>query len=178
MFRFGGIACVDVRAIFAHRPSRGTGWRKSDLNHTDANRRGNIARKAFGAAARHAHRNKGHTLKNWFLLILMVVALLYAFPYHPDPQQQPVQLPAEAVPPENNRTNPYDKPPRPPKAQAPAPKFGGYPCIGDCSDDKAGYRWAEQNGITDPDSCTGNTGEFIEGCRVYARQRAAGAVNK
>ena len=122
--------------------------------------------------------NKGHTLKNWFLLILMVVALLYAFPYHPDPQQQPVQLPAEAVPLENNRTNPYDKPPRPPKAQAPALKFGGYPCIGDCSDDKAGYRWAEQNGITDPDSCTGNTGEFIEGCRVYARQRAAGAANK
>jgi hypothetical protein len=50
--------------------------------------------------------------------------------------------------------------------------FGGYPCPGnDCSDDKAGYRWAQAHGITDPDACTGKTGPFIEGCRVYARQQ-------
>ena len=53
-------------------------------------------------------------------------------------------------------------------------QFGGYPCRGDdCSDDWAGYRWAEANGIADPDDCTGKTGFFIEGCRVYARQRTA-----
>jgi len=116
-------------------------------------------------------------LKNWLPLILMVVGALYAFTFRPGPQQQPVELPAGAVPFQNNRTVPYEKPQSPPKAPtpAPAPMFGGYPCIGDCSDDKAGYRWAEQNGITDPDSCTGNTGTFIEGCRVYARQRAASA---
>jgi hypothetical protein len=50
--------------------------------------------------------------------------------------------------------------------------FGGYPCRGsDCSEDKAGYRWAEANSIADPDDCTGKTGSFIEGCRVYARQQ-------
>jgi hypothetical protein len=117
-------------------------------------------------------------LKNWVPFILMIVVLLYAFSFRSGPQQQPVELPKGAVPLENNRTIPYDKPPPSPKASAPVPTFGGYPCSGDCSDDKAGYRWAEQNGITDPDSCTGNTGAFIEGCRVYARQRAAGALNK
>ena len=105
----------------------------------------------------------------------MVVALLYAFWFRPGPPRRPVELPAGAVPLENNRTIPYERPKSPPKAATPAPEFGGYPCLGDCSDDKAGYRWAEQNGITDPDSCTGNTGTFIEGCRVYARQRADSA---
>lgn len=52
-------------------------------------------------------------------------------------------------------------------------EFGGYPCRGDdCSDDMAGYRWAQANGIADPDDCTGKSGSFIEGCRVYARQQA------
>jgi hypothetical protein len=111
-------------------------------------------------------------LKNWFTLIVPVLALLYVFSFRADPRQQSVELPAGESPLENNRTIPYDKPAPPPKAQAPAPTFGGYPCIRDCSDDKAGYHWAAQNGVTDPDSCTGNTGSFIEGCRVYARQRA------
>ncbi len=109
-------------------------------------------------------------MKSWFPVALIAAALLYAFSFRPDPRQQPVELPKGAVPLENNRTIPYDKPPPPPQVSKPIPKFGGYPCSGDCTDDKAGYRWAEQNGITDPDSCTGNTGEFIEGCRVYARQ--------
>ena len=51
--------------------------------------------------------------------------------------------------------------------------FGGYPCRDEkCSDDWAGYRWAQANRIADPDDCTGKTGAFIEGCRVYARQQA------
>jgi hypothetical protein len=41
-----------------------------------------------------------------------------------------------------------------------------------CSDDMAGYRWAEANAVADPDDCTGKTGSFIEGCRVYALQQA------
>ena len=52
--------------------------------------------------------------------------------------------------------------------------FGGYPCAGeDCAQDKAGYEWAQAHGIADPDDCTGKTGPFIEGCRVYARQEKA-----
>lgn len=50
-------------------------------------------------------------------------------------------------------------------------EFGGYPCLGDCTEDKAGYHWAETNRIADPDDCSGKTGSFIEGCRVYARQQ-------
>ena len=55
-------------------------------------------------------------------------------------------------------------------------EFGGYPCHDDkCSDDWAGYRWAQANRIADPDDCTGRTGAFIEGCRVYARQQTQGS---
>ena len=117
-------------------------------------------------------------MKNWFTWALVVAAVLYVLSLQRSPEQQPVDLPRVPVPLENNRTIPYDKPAAPPQALKPTLKFGGYPCSGDCSDDKAGYRWAEQNGITDPDSCTGNTGAFIDGCRVYARERAAASQNK
>ena len=106
---------------------------------------------------------------------LIVAGLLYALWFQPSPQQQSVELPGGSVPLQNNRAIPYDKPAPPRKASEPAPTFGGYPCSGDCAEDKAGYRWAEQNGITDPDDCTGNSGAFIEGCRVYARQRTNGS---
>jgi hypothetical protein len=49
--------------------------------------------------------------------------------------------------------------------------FGEYPCGDDCSQHEAGYRWAWVHGITEPDNCDGNTGRFIEGCRVYAEER-------
>ena len=71
-------------------------------------------------------------------------------------------------------------PPRPmpsepaarPAAQDRRIEFGGYPCRDEqCSEDWAGYRWAQQNAIADADDCTGKTGSFIEGCRVYARQQ-------
>ena len=61
-------------------------------------------------------------------------------------------------------------------AQQPAvpARFGPYPCAkNDCAEDKAGYRWAQTHGVTDPDSCTGNSGDFIEGCRVYAVSHSA-----
>ena len=64
-------------------------------------------------------------------------------------------------------------PPLPAASQARHGAFGGYPCRDDkCSDDWAGYRWAEANRVADPDDCVGKTGSFIEGCRVYARQQA------
>ncbi len=33
--------------------------------------------------------------------------------------------------------------------------FGAYPCTSDCSGHEAGYEWAENNGISDPDECSG-----------------------
>jgi len=112
-------------------------------------------------------------LKNRFTWALIVAGLLYVAASRLDQEQRPVDLPGGQAPLEDSRAVPYDKPPPPQETPRPIPTFGGYPCHGDCSEDRAGYRWAEQHGITDPDACTGNTGSFIEGCRVYARQRAA-----
>ena len=50
--------------------------------------------------------------------------------------------------------------------------FGGNPCTDDCSGHEAGYAWAEENGIDDPDSCGGNSQSFIEGCQTYAEEYA------
>lgn len=49
--------------------------------------------------------------------------------------------------------------------------FAGYPCTNDCSGHEAGYEWAEENNISDPDDCDGNSESFIEGCRAYAEEQ-------
>jgi hypothetical protein len=49
--------------------------------------------------------------------------------------------------------------------------FRGYPCTVDCSGHEAGYRWAEEKAIDDPDDCGGNSESFIEGCRAYAEEQ-------
>lgn len=46
--------------------------------------------------------------------------------------------------------------------------FEGYDCTVDCSGHEAGYNWAADNGITDPEDCGGRSWSFIEGCRAYA----------
>jgi hypothetical protein len=43
-------------------------------------------------------------------------------------------------------------------------------CTDDCSGHEAGYAWAEENGITDPYECSGNSDSFIEGCEAYANE--------
>lgn len=48
--------------------------------------------------------------------------------------------------------------------------FHGYTCRVDCSGHEAGYEWAEEKGITDPEDCGGNSESFIEGCRAYAEE--------
>jgi hypothetical protein len=48
--------------------------------------------------------------------------------------------------------------------------YAGYDCTQDCSGHEAGYQWAAENGITDPDNCGGNSWSFIEGCRAYAEE--------
>ena len=47
--------------------------------------------------------------------------------------------------------------------------FGGYECPdGDCSDHAVGFRWAQQNEVTDPTDCPGSkSATFQEGCRAY-----------
>ena len=50
-------------------------------------------------------------------------------------------------------------------------EFEGYPCkTAECSGHRAGYDWAEENDITDPDDCSGNSQSFIEGCWAYAEE--------
>jgi hypothetical protein len=48
--------------------------------------------------------------------------------------------------------------------------FNGYQCTDDCSGHQAGYNWAEQNDVSDPDECGGNSQSFIEGCQSYTEQ--------
>lgn len=49
--------------------------------------------------------------------------------------------------------------------------FRGYSCTSDCSGHEAGYAWAEEQGISDPDDCGGNSLSFEEGCRAYAEEQ-------
>jgi len=44
-------------------------------------------------------------------------------------------------------------------------------CTGDCSGHEAGYEWAGDNGISEPDDCGGNSDSFIEGCQAYANEQ-------
>jgi hypothetical protein len=48
---------------------------------------------------------------------------------------------------------------------------GQYGYTQDCSGHNAGYAWAEQNDIVDPDDCGGDSQSFIEGCQDYAESR-------
>ena len=48
--------------------------------------------------------------------------------------------------------------------------FAGKGCTQDCSGHEAGYAWAEEKGITDPENCGGNSWSFIEGCQAYAEE--------
>lgn len=51
------------------------------------------------------------------------------------------------------------------------PTYRGYVCTQDCSGHEAGYEWAEENDIEDPDDCGGNSYSFIEGCESYAEEQ-------
>jgi hypothetical protein len=48
--------------------------------------------------------------------------------------------------------------------------FHGHRCTVDCSGHEAGYDWAEEHDIHDPDDCGGNSQSFIEGCQTYAEE--------
>ena len=50
--------------------------------------------------------------------------------------------------------------------------FGGYTCRDDrCSSHKAGFDWAERNGIADARTCASrHDSAFVEGCRAFAEE--------
>ncbi|WP_408987988.1 hypothetical protein [Rhizobium sp. PRIMUS64] len=48
-----------------------------------------------------------------------------------------------------------------------AQSFGGNACVDNCEGHRAGYEWAENNGIQSEDDCSGNSSSFEEGCRTY-----------
>ncbi len=107
-------------------------------------------------------------LKNCLILALAAASLVFVTPAFAA-DLQPEQL---LRGPDLQKDDP--KPPAAARQTAAPATFGRYPCATtDCAEDKAGYRWAQQHGVTDPDSCTGNSGNFIEGCRVYATGRSA-----
>lgn len=64
----------------------------------------------------------------------------------------------------------YQQPPVPTYS---SPTFMGYSCTDNCSGHEAGYNWAEENEIDDPDKCGGNSSSFIEGCQAYAEEQQA-----
>ena len=51
-------------------------------------------------------------------------------------------------------------------------EFAGDGCTVDCSGHEAGYAWAEDRDITDPDDCGGKSWSFEEGCRAYAIEQS------
>ncbi len=109
-------------------------------------------------------------MKHWPSLALIIAGLSFVLYFQLAPHFQPIDRAVAAV---NDQPR---KPAPPPKKNQTQMTFGGYPCPGDCSQDKAGYQWAARNRISDPDDCTGSTAAFIEGCRVYAERQAAGAA--
>ena len=60
--------------------------------------------------------------------------------------------------------------------QTPARTFGGYECTDDCVGHAAGFRWAEENEITEADECPEKSSKaFYEGCLAYVDDPERGA---
>jgi hypothetical protein len=49
--------------------------------------------------------------------------------------------------------------------------FSNHSCTENCTGHEAGYAWAEQQGVTDPNDCGGESNSFLEGCMVYAAEQ-------
>ena len=108
-------------------------------------------------------------MKTWLPIFLIVAGLTFVIGSN---LVQHALADAAPTTHESPRSRAPRKDAQPPKPQQGPLSFGGYPCPGDCTQDRAGFEWAARNSITDPDNCTGMTGAFIEGCRVYAEQRS------
>jgi len=55
--------------------------------------------------------------------------------------------------------------------------FGGYHCTDHCKGHAAGFQWARQRRIANPNDCTGGPSQsHIQGCRAYCRDRMRDAT--
>ena len=73
----------------------------------------------------------------------------------------------------NSSTSDYDDKEGYEQSTSSRDTFMGYNCTDDCSGHEAGYEWAEENGITDPNECGGNSWSFEEGCQAYAEEQSS-----
>lgn len=55
---------------------------------------------------------------------------------------------------------------------------GTFDCTEDCSGHEAGFSWAQENEVTDPADCGGNSRSFREGCEAYAEELEALAAER
>jgi hypothetical protein len=49
-------------------------------------------------------------------------------------------------------------------------------CIEDCSDHEAGYDWAMEQGVEDPEKCAGKSVTFMQGCLEFAEEQKAFSI--
>ena len=117
------------------------------------------------------------TVKTLATSLLVSGLVVFCAACSPDPAKKPNEPSGAVAPDTSSGAAPSDSNPPTPAPDAspsdtPAPSapltFHGYDCTDDCSGHQAGYDWAEQHGITDPDQCGGNSESFIEGCKAYA----------
>lgn len=111
----------------------------------------------------------------------VALAVLFALAYGDRTASAPsvpdaalVQLPAASAPETFAQTSP------PPVWTPPEQVVGysdrtykGYACTIDCSGHEAGYAWAEEHDIDEPDDCGGNSNSFIVGCQAYVEEQQA-----
>lgn len=70
---------------------------------------------------------------------------------------------------------PDDARPCSPTREAYAPwAFFGYACESDCAEQKAGFAWAERNGVSAVPLCNAQSGGYRDGCRAYAEAAVTG----
>jgi hypothetical protein len=105
------------------------------------------------------------------ILMPMVLVGCMALVLNPSDPETPDPALDRVVPPPVAAATPDVAEVLPEKDAEPLLLFGGYPCRSDCSEHRAGYLWASENGISVADNCDGSSAGFIEGCRVYAESR-------
>ena len=96
------------------------------------------------------------------LLLSPVLLLLGACSASSDPGEEGEEIAGETYEEYDQRREGYD---------GERGTFAGKGCTVDCSGHDAGYAWAEEHDITDPDQCGGKSWSFVEGCRAYAEEQ-------
>lgn len=104
---------------------------------------------------------------SWWLWGVAIIVALWIF----SEEKNDDMLPSVSISPPSPTSYQPPVPAIPVIPDTSIPTFMGYNCTVDCSGHEAGYEWAEENEITDPDECDGNSDSFIEGCQAYAEEQ-------